>query len=153
FGQRAEARILLEERRDVVRVPRAACEVEAARCFVLRDGRIAHAPVDFGLIGNEHADARGGLEPGDVLVDRRGFVGPPSLGRRVAAGGPGTSRCAPSGVSCAGSSRPPRGSACSGRSYWPWAASTAAWSRRPSCSSIAWAPISGSSSTARWARS
>ncbi|MCK6588494.1 MAG: efflux RND transporter periplasmic adaptor subunit [Polyangiaceae bacterium] len=88
FGQRVDARILLEVRRSVPRVPRAACDPGSGACLVEREGRLAAVPVRPGLVGTEHAELLEGLAPGDVIIDQSSLDAPPPLGRRVRRGAP-----------------------------------------------------------------
>lgn len=83
FGQRVDALITLDRRRQVARVLRAACDPKEGRCLVVRDGRLATVAVRPGLSGSEAVEVIDGLAAGDEIVDRRGFEGPPLLGRAV----------------------------------------------------------------------
>lgn len=88
FGQRVDARITLEARRSVPRVPRAVCDPGSGACLVEREGRLAAMPVRPGLVGTDHAEVAEGLSLGDVIVDRSSLDAPPPLGRRVRRGAP-----------------------------------------------------------------
>lgn len=83
FGQRVDALVTLDRRRDVARVARTACNPTEGPCLVARDGRLAEVVVRSGLTGNEAVEILGGLAAGDEIVDRSSFVGAPPLGRAV----------------------------------------------------------------------
>jgi HlyD family secretion protein len=84
FGQRAEARIVLEEQRAEARAPRAACDVASARCWADQDGRIVEVPVRLGLVGGDHVVIEDGLTAGAWIVDRSLLTKDPPVGKRIA---------------------------------------------------------------------
>jgi HlyD family secretion protein len=83
LGQRVDGRVLLEARTASVRVPRAACEVSPARCWVVRAGRITRADVELGLVGTDSIEIRSGLAVGELLVARPRDGSELRLGARV----------------------------------------------------------------------
>ena len=70
IGQRADVRIELARRDDVVRVPIAMIHHDAAGpyVFVDRGGRIALARPRLGVIGRDHVEVLAGLAEGDRLL-------------------------------------------------------------------------------------
>lgn len=88
FGQRVDARITLEARSGVARVPRSVCDPTRGSCLVLREDRLAEAPVASGLVGTDHAEVASGLAVGDVVVDASALDAPPPIGRRARVGSP-----------------------------------------------------------------
>lgn len=83
FGQRADATVIFEQHEAASRVPRGACDLEAPRCFVARDGRVTDANVSLGLVGSEWVEVLSGVGPGDRLL-LLGNAPEPPVGRRVA---------------------------------------------------------------------
>jgi len=66
-GYSADVEIILEARRDVLRVPTAAL-LEGGRVLVLADGRLAERKVRTGLANWEHTEIVDGLAAGDRIV-------------------------------------------------------------------------------------
>lgn len=88
FGQRVDVRITLEARASVPRVPRSVCDLARGGCLVVREERIAEAPVTTGLVGTDHAEIASGLAVGDVVIDASALDDPAPVGRRARVGSP-----------------------------------------------------------------
>jgi HlyD family secretion protein len=68
-NQRVTARLLLEERRGVVKVPRGAfLEGGGNQLYVVRDGAVELRPVRLGATSVTEVEVLEGLEPGDRVV-------------------------------------------------------------------------------------
>jgi HlyD family secretion protein len=69
-GYRVELRVLVDERKDALRVPTGALfrRGEAWAAFVVRDGRAREVAVQVGRTTPGHAEVLGGLAAGDVVV-------------------------------------------------------------------------------------
>jgi HlyD family secretion protein len=81
-NQRASVRIVLDERKDVLKVARSPFDDSETRfVYVLRDDRAVRVPVEFGAAAIGEIEIRGGLHVGDVLVlsDMHDFKDAPSV--------------------------------------------------------------------------
>jgi HlyD family secretion protein len=69
-GYRVEARIVVGERRDVVKVPAGALFRREGRWTVFRveEGRAVLTPLTIGASNGLEAEVREGLQPGDLVV-------------------------------------------------------------------------------------
>jgi HlyD family secretion protein len=68
-NQRASARIVLDERTDVLKVARSAFNDSDTRfVYVVRDGDAVRVPVEFGPAAIGEIEIRKGLEAGDTVV-------------------------------------------------------------------------------------
>lgn len=69
-GYRVEARIVVADLADVMRVPISALFRDAGQwtVFVVRDGRAERRSVDIGQMNDEHAEVRDGLAPGETVI-------------------------------------------------------------------------------------
>jgi HlyD family secretion protein len=75
-NQRASVRIVLDERRDVIKVARSSFHDSDTRfVYVVRDDEAVRTPVQFGPAAIGEIEVRDGLVPGDTLVlsDMRDF--------------------------------------------------------------------------------
>jgi HlyD family secretion protein len=70
IGHRADVHIELERRAQVVRVPLPFLrrDTSGTYVFVDRDGRIARAPVQVGVMGRESVEVRTGLKVGETVL-------------------------------------------------------------------------------------
>jgi len=84
IGQRADVRVELARRADVVRVPTRLLHHDAAGpyAYVDRGGRIAVARLTLGVIGRDHAEVVAGLAAGDAVLAARGAGAALPRGRR-----------------------------------------------------------------------
>lgn len=89
IGQRADAWIEVDRRRDVVRAPAVFVrrDGEGPFFYVDRGGRIARARVTIGLAGVELVEIASGLAKGDVVLDAKEPGAPLPEGRRWARSG------------------------------------------------------------------
>lgn len=71
IGQRADAWIEVDRKKDAARVPASFVrrDAEGAFCWVDRGGRIGRARVTLGLAGVDHVEISAGLAPGDTVLD------------------------------------------------------------------------------------
>lgn len=71
IGQRADAWIEVDRKKDAARVPASFVrrDAEGAFCWVDRGGRIGRARVTLGLAGVELVEITAGLAPGDTVLD------------------------------------------------------------------------------------
>lgn len=69
-GYRVEARIVVAQVKDVVRVPASALfrKGEGWAAFVVEDGRARLRTVEPGLVSRTHAEVRGGLREGETVI-------------------------------------------------------------------------------------
>jgi HlyD family secretion protein len=69
-GYRVEARIVVADLADIVRVPISALFRDAGQwtVFVVKDGRAERRAVDIGHMNDEHAEVRDGLTPGETVI-------------------------------------------------------------------------------------
>lgn len=69
-GAFVRAELLVDRRADAPSLPRAAIfELEGApHVYVVEDGRARRRPVELGLVGETHAEVRGGVDPGAQIV-------------------------------------------------------------------------------------
>lgn len=84
IGQRVDVWIEVDRRPDAVRVPSEAIRREGLRTYVWldREGRVAVADVEVGLVGEERVEVVAGLSEGDVVLlppEPRGVL---AVGRR-----------------------------------------------------------------------
>jgi hypothetical protein len=84
IGHRADVHIELERRSGVTRVPLVFLRHDSGGSFLFvdREGRIARAPVQIGVIGRELVEVRSGLMPGETALDARAPGGTLEVGRR-----------------------------------------------------------------------
>ncbi|MCC6902896.1 MAG: efflux RND transporter periplasmic adaptor subunit [Polyangiaceae bacterium] len=84
IGQRADARVELARKEDVLRVPTAAIGRDGSGPYVLvdRGGRVALVRPRFGISGRDHAEVLEGLAEGDTLLSAPAPGGTLSPGRR-----------------------------------------------------------------------
>ena len=89
---RAELRV--DRRTAAPSLPRTAIfELEGApHVYVVEDGRARRRPVELGLVGETHAELRGGLDPGAVVVADAGEGVTEGLPVKVAEAGPKDSK-------------------------------------------------------------
>jgi HlyD family secretion protein len=81
-NQRSSVRIVLDERRDVLKVARSPFQdSETRNVYVVRDDEAVRIPVEFGATAIGEIEIRSGLEVGDVVVlsDMRDFDGAPTV--------------------------------------------------------------------------
>ncbi len=83
FGQRVDGFVSLEQRSEVVRAPRGACDEEVQRCYLANGERIAAVDVQLGTKGTDYVEVRKGLSSGDLLVLPPRDGSPLPVGRRV----------------------------------------------------------------------
>ena len=71
IGQRADAWIEVDRKKDAARVPASFVrrDAEGTFCWVDRGGRIGRARVTLGLAGVDHVEISAGLAPGDTVLD------------------------------------------------------------------------------------
>jgi HlyD family secretion protein len=69
-GFRVEARIVIADLADAVRVPISALFRDAGRwtVFVVEDGRSQRRGIEIGEMNDEHAEVRDGLAPGEIVI-------------------------------------------------------------------------------------
>ena len=75
-GTSADVEVILDARRDVLRIPTPALE-EERKVLVLEDGRLVEKPVTVGLRNWDFTEVRGGLREGEQVVlslDREGVA-------------------------------------------------------------------------------
>lgn len=84
IGHRADVHIALERRVQVTRVPLAFLRRDTTGSFVLidREGRIARAALQLGVMGRDMVEVKSGLKPGDTVLDARTPGGALEVGRR-----------------------------------------------------------------------
>ncbi len=73
-GYSADVEVILDVRKDVLRVPSSAL-LQGGRVLLLQDGRLAERPVSTGLANWEHTEVTQGLQGGERIVtslDRAG---------------------------------------------------------------------------------
>jgi RND family efflux transporter MFP subunit len=80
FGQRVDGFVTLEAAPTALRIPQGTCDVERRKCLVERDGRVAEAQVEWGVVGSDWVEVRAGLAENEVVLV------PPADGGRLAAG-------------------------------------------------------------------
>jgi len=87
IGHRADVHIALERRGHVTRVPLPFLRRDAASTFLFvdRDGRVARAPIQIGIMGRDLVEVRSGLKPGETVLDTRTPGGTLEVGRRWSA--------------------------------------------------------------------
>ena len=81
-NQRASVRIVLDERKDVLKVARSPFNDSETRfVYVVRDDQAVRVPVEFGAAAIGEIEIRNGLAVGDVVVlsDMRDFKDAPSV--------------------------------------------------------------------------
>ena len=71
IGHRADVHIEVERHKNATRIPLAFLRRDAAGAFawVDRDGRIARAEVQIGIIGRDYVEVTSGLRPDDLVLD------------------------------------------------------------------------------------
>jgi len=69
-GAFVRAELLVDRRADAPSLPRAAIfELEGvSHVYVAEDGRARRRPVELGLVGETHAEVRGGVDPGAQVI-------------------------------------------------------------------------------------
>lgn len=69
-GAFVRAELLVDRRLDAPSLPRTAVfELEGAtHVYVVEDGRARRRPVELGLVGETHAEIRGGVDPGAQII-------------------------------------------------------------------------------------
>lgn len=69
-GAFVRAELLVDRRADAPSLPRAAIfELEGVpHVYIVEDGRARRRPLELGLIGETHAEVRGGVDPGAQIV-------------------------------------------------------------------------------------
>jgi HlyD family secretion protein len=68
-NQRVTVRIVLDQRTDVLTLKRGDfADGAAGHAYVLRDGALVRAPVEFGAAAIERVEVLSGLKPGDEVV-------------------------------------------------------------------------------------
>jgi HlyD family secretion protein len=81
-NQRASVRIVLDERRDVLKVARSPFHDSDTRfVYVVREDQAVRTPVEFGAAAIGEIEVRNGLKAGDVVVlsDMRDFKDAPTV--------------------------------------------------------------------------
>ena len=84
IGHRADVHVALERRPSVPRVPLGFLRRDAVGPFVFvdRDGRIARAALELGIVGRDFVEIKSGLKPGDGVLDAPTPGGTLGIGRR-----------------------------------------------------------------------
>lgn len=84
IGQRADVRIEVERRDNVVRVPSHMIHRDDNGPFIYvdRGGRVAVVRLELGLVGNNQVEVAAGLREGDIALAATGAAGALPLGRR-----------------------------------------------------------------------
>lgn len=87
FGRRADVYIETERKKDVTRIPLAFLRHDGGGSFVYvdREGRVARAAVQIGVVGRDFVEVTSGLQPAEVVLDAPRPGGELALGRRWSA--------------------------------------------------------------------
>lgn len=84
IGQRADAWIEVDRRKNVVRLPVGFVhrQGDQAFCYVDRGGRIRNVPITLGALGNDDVEVTANLQPNDIALDSPEVGGQLPVGRR-----------------------------------------------------------------------